>query len=515
MRPATSSVLGVLVLFLAVSARAPAQCGGNGGAADLVVDALFPGANAVLTLSGGAGQGFGIFYSDAVNPAVIPGVGPVCLDLTSPLFALWLQGVLSPSGTYTVPLPLPPDPMLIGILIYLQAGVTDPSLPGGLAISPALRAQVEASDSYAGLPPLSSPRALAPGVLMGDGRVLLCGGGDGTLLAPVGTSGCEIFDPVLRTLTVGPPMGSTRALQTVTRLPDGRVLVAGGIINAAGTVGSTCEIFDPWTGTWSPAGSMNAPRAGHVATALQDGRVLVCGGTTTFGGGTTNLGPILNGSQNTGEVYDPSTNTWTPVGNAMASARLFPSIVTLPDGRGLVMSGLNGAISLFGLTVPTWTRTCTFYDPASNLFSAAAQLPSGSERVAGSAAVLQNGLVWLAGGAVSSVGVPTSTATTRLFDGTVWAPGPSLPVGVTLPGIATLSTGRIFLCGGVTGDLLNPGVTAQAMTYDGTTLTPATSLPAASGLFGITPLKDGKVFLAGGSDGVTATTQTAVYVPAP
>jgi hypothetical protein len=62
-------------------------------------------------------------------------------------------------------------------------------------------------------------------------------------------------------------------------LPDGRVLIAGGIGNA--TFLSSAELFDPKTGKFSRAGvgSMSVPRLGAGAAPLLDGRVLVVGGT--------------------------------------------------------------------------------------------------------------------------------------------------------------------------------------------------------------------------------------------
>jgi len=64
----------------------------------------------------------------------------------------------------------------------------------------------------------------------------------------------------------------------------GKVLVAGG--QGAGVfLVPAAEIYDPATGTWSPTGSMAIAREGTSATRLPDGRVLVAGGTTDVSGG--------------------------------------------------------------------------------------------------------------------------------------------------------------------------------------------------------------------------------------
>ena len=72
-----------------------------------------------------------------------------------------------------------------------------------------------------------------------------------------------------------------RALHTATLLPDGRVLVVGGLTirDPEGYVGlASAEVWDPATETFSPTGSLSVARAWHTATALPDGRVLVVGG---------------------------------------------------------------------------------------------------------------------------------------------------------------------------------------------------------------------------------------------
>ncbi len=70
-------------------------------------------------------------------------------------------------------------------------------------------------------------------------------------------------------------MGTARYVHTATRLPDGRVLVAGGY---NGSYLASAEIYDPDSATWTPTGSMATFREYQTATRLPDGRVLVAGG---------------------------------------------------------------------------------------------------------------------------------------------------------------------------------------------------------------------------------------------
>src|SRR5688572_14085605 len=50
---------------------------------------------------------------------------------------------------------------------------------------------------------------------------------------------------------------------TATRLPDGRVLVAGG-----GFMNASAELYNPALGTWSATGSLSIARENHTATLL-------------------------------------------------------------------------------------------------------------------------------------------------------------------------------------------------------------------------------------------------------
>src|SRR5262245_22179915 len=79
------------------------------------------------------------------------------------------------------------------------------------------------------------------------------------------------------TVVASGSMLAPRATHTSTRLPDGRVLIAGGMERNRAFFSST-EIFDPATDTFSTTASMVVDRATHTATSLEDGRVLVAGG---------------------------------------------------------------------------------------------------------------------------------------------------------------------------------------------------------------------------------------------
>ena len=75
-------------------------------------------------------------------------------------------------------------------------------------------------------------------------------------------------------------MSKPSAGHSLTLLPDGKVLVAGGShpVRIDSSIYTTTEIFDPATNSWSPGPELSEPRTNHSATLLPDGRVLLIGG---------------------------------------------------------------------------------------------------------------------------------------------------------------------------------------------------------------------------------------------
>jgi hypothetical protein len=120
--------------------------------------------------------------------------------------------------------------------------------------------------------------------LLTDGRVLLAEGIRAPRVPPPTDSeappAAELYDPTSGIWSVAPTMTASRG-HTATLLADGHVLVAGGLdFSRSGKVPrpDSSELFDPSTVTWSPVAPMNEKRNGHTATRLLDGRVLVAGG---------------------------------------------------------------------------------------------------------------------------------------------------------------------------------------------------------------------------------------------
>ena len=183
------------------------------------------------------------------------------------------------------------------------------------------------------------PRASHTATLLPDGRVLAAGGA-----MVVGGPSAELYDPATGTWSVTGEMLQPRRLgHTATLLSDGQVLATGGQWG-----NGTAETYDPVSGTWSVTGPMNDNREVHDAAPLPDGRVLVAGGVGPAVGSPCFCRPKLGSA----EIFDPSTGEWTPTAtmNAVEGA---VTAVALLDGRVLVFNG-SGA-EIFDPTTESWT----------------------------------------------------------------------------------------------------------------------------------------------------------------
>jgi hypothetical protein len=356
---------------------------------------------------------------------------------------------------------------------------------------------------------MTAPRGFATMTLLNDGTVLVAGGLRNS--GPAGTdvvsqAAAERFDPKTNTFSAVGSMTYPRANHAAVRLQDGRVLVVGGSDDnfpatdqfTPGELIATAEIFDPATGKFTPTGDLITPRNNLTATLLASGKVLVAGGW--------NETPV-----ETAETFDPATGKFTETG-PMTLARDFHEAVALSDGRVALLGGIR---ILDNINTPQ--RSVEIYDPTTNAFSPAGQMAEPRSHF--HAALLPDGRILAAGGSGPNPGGRffSVSRSVEIYDpatgqSTITDQMPDTRFNHTA---ATLADGRVLVIGGQhSNDATDPNIRlSSAVLIDPVTgkVTPTGNMstgrqngPAAS------LLPDGRVLVIGGKPGnITA----EVYVP--
>lgn len=381
------------------------------------------------------------------------------------------QGIQGQMG-----LPGPPGPMPVGAAITTQPNtfLTSQTITGNLILN-------------------GSPA----GIQFGDGSVqttAATSSGTGQIACFAATSGPNTCPVVLSSSSTPPP--GYWPLNSVTSAPilnptwtpvapprtlaDGSFGIAGanGILYVVGGDNSPEDQtlkYDPGADKWtqsqtctdisttphklvtcpgSPLPILPSPRSNVVAVAA-DGPVL--SNVYAFGGvDTTGRGNAIVNTEV--DVYDPNSNTWSKVGDVPGIA-----IGNFSATRSYFAgANLNGQIYILGgeaqdqqgLTAPV--PTVSVFNPATNGWSSAADMPSGREKFAAAALngklYAMGGLVCPAAGCTSAV-PPSQTNSVDIYDlqSNTWSSGPPMPISVQNASAASAINGLIYVLGGPDG----------------------------------------------------------------
>lgn len=267
------------------------------------------------------------------------------------------------------------------------------------------------------------------------------------------------------------PMNAPRDSSTATLLPDGKVLVAGGLTNITQqSYTASAELYNPATRSFAPTGSLPTALSSATATLLRDGQVLVAGGTTS-----------ALGNLSSAELYNPATGKWSPTGS-MHVAGYYLTSTLLPSGKVLV-TGLD-----FGRRPPE------VYDPAKGTWTSTG--PMKAQQWHGIATLLRDGQVLVAGGHGTDAEL-YNPATNR------WAATGSLKTTQGTPTATLLPGGQVLVAGGSTpgadghsldvSELYNPATGTWSFTNE--------SMSDSRAGAAATLLPDGTVLVAGGCTG--------------
>jgi hypothetical protein len=184
------------------------------------------------------------------------------------------------------------------------------------------------------------------------------------------------------------PMLEPRSGHTATLLPNGKVLITGGMRRNQDFYRSA-ELYDPATGKFQTAGSMTIARVGHAAVLLRSDKVLIVGGW------------VGHDCTDSAELYDPVTGKFAVL-TKMTAKRGQPAATLLASGDVLITGGADH-------DTPGGVASAEIFLAALSRFEPVGSMHTG--RISQSATLLNDGRVLIAGGRGDLV-----TATAELYD---------------------------------------------------------------------------------------------------
>jgi len=330
--------------------------------------------------------------------------------------------------------------------------------------------------------PMLEPRAGHTATLLPDGKVLITGG---MRRNQDFYRSAELYDPAKREFLPTGSMSMPRVGHAAVLLHSGKVLIVGGWIGRGGT--DSAELYDPATGKFTTLSKMTSVRGRPTTALLANGDVLITGGSDHDG----------PGALTSAEIFRADLSRFEAVG-AMHAARAGHTATLLSDGRVLIVGGRGDKL----------TGSAELYDPKTKQFTVTGSLLTA--RYKHSAGLLPDGRVLIAGGSderdwhgqlssaeIYDVRTQRFSLASSLNDSRFKLPAE----------VARLASGKLLIAGGST----------QVEVYDPATgkfLVAAGQIDDACHYMTETKLKDGSVLLTGGyPDNDHTTTETWLYRP--
>lgn len=399
----------------------------------------------------------------------------VSLELMPPPVPAALEQVSHQSGGTWVP----------GTFSWPNAGIAAKSSSGGFqlkASSTYLGVSVQSEPfsvtvlpdprgNFSDTSPMLAARKGHSATLLPDGRVLIAGGRDSTGRL----ASAEVYSPTSRSFLPTGSMLTARSGHTATLAGDGTVLIVGG--EGPNDTQGICELYNPTTGMFSQTNGTKVSlpqRWGHSASRLPDGSIVVAGGISSISSLALDEVDIFDPSQGgflgyaSGLFYARSRHTATPTGSGVlvlvggdetpANGESYPQNAlpflghppvrfghtghSLPDGRVLLLGGIRNPDYEIG----------TLYNPTDGTFrftagSMSAVLNNAADSHA--AALLPNGRVLVLPRASSYAAAGIYDPLSDQF-GYLPSTGPLVLGGMS---VTTLADGSILLAGGQSAGL--------------------------------------------------------------
>ena len=309
-----------------------------------------------------------------------------------------------------------------------------------------------------------------------------------------------------------------RATHSATVLPDGRVLVAGGVngaernkSEAAGQPGRTdqppwhqrdigasasvadVECYDAPENAWALVSPLIEARSGHCAVCLNNGQVMILAGSGR------------QGTLNSVELYNPTDDQWTAA-SPMGVPRFSHTATLLNNGHVMVCAGNNlyqGAGQILD--------SVEIYDPVGDSWTVAPSISIA--RMNHSATLLASGEVLVLGG--YSAKMNTAIDDASLFDpvNRTWRNVKPLPERRMQHTATLLTDGRVLVVGG-TDEPFTPG-RMNAYLYDPNSESWSPPMQMAYGRKGhsATQLRSGRVLVVGDASNPSGASVTEAFDP--
>ena len=276
----------------------------------------------------------------------------------------------------------------------------------------------------------------ADAALLNNGKVLIAGG-DYIVFLGQSSPQAFLFNPSTATFSQTVPMNVARELPGIVKLPNGDILLAGGLTGAAAacaatpatptafTTNSSAEVYDPTVPSWTlttgssatpgAAGGMTVKRiaAGSLFTTGTDsGLAIFAGGidAETTNGSTPNFPTcesttnIHQTTQTATDLYDPTTTAFTATGALhqsrggygfaiLGSSAKFPDDLVVVGGECAVGSLASAAIgSAEASTLCGSAAETDYYElfsPSTGLWTVGASAPASTPANSPASALLQ------------------------------------------------------------------------------------------------------------------------------
>ena len=236
-----------------------------------------------------------------------------------------------------------------------------------------------------------------------------------------------VIDPQTLALTnVPPPAGWNLDCAGHSFLPDGRLLVAGGTLQFNPLLGSKrASLFDPYSLQWVPIQDMADGRWYPTNVTLPDGRIVTMSGVDGTTGG---LNPDI-------ELWDPNGNSnWELLGQRLMPD--YPNLHVMPSGL-VFRSGPDAQTESFNPATSAWTPVATTNFPARYEAPSVLLPPSLNQ-------------VMLMGGYVETSGIPTNSVETIDLAAPIpaWTIAPHMQFARIQHNAVLLPDGKVLVIGG-------------------------------------------------------------------